>query len=381
MKPMTSRLCPNGFRALILFLLVFAAACGYDEGKDLPAVVDRATPAGAELVGECTGSSGLIESPSHECAYLVPGDADEVTAAVAEALADQGFAVSCRGNETTIEIAGLRGNVRVRAQVTADGSVTHDGGGVVNVYDPGYVPPRAQPIPADSVALSLGASRQREASDGFQREWIAGGFPCTEDVLKDQTLEGCVAAWNGPHNGAKRRHVLRRMRVPVAYVYLRSNGPGVSSGCFFGFLAHAGRYLIFKSSWREGRLVFAKPELGYSSAKGLDANARVRPNGRLRLKPPSLNERCEVWWNAEAGAEARAAAVRRRLTAEVEAVYEEGQAPRCTYTLRSKGRYLEVVVELRDSRWATTPLRPVEPTRLFRPNGEVLDTGWLTVGP
>ena len=348
----------------MIFLVVLAAACGYDEGKDLPAVVERATPAGAELVGECSGSPGLIESPSRGCTYLVPGETDEVTAAVAEALANQGFAVSCRLNETTVEIAGLRGNVRVRAEVAANGSVT--GGGVV--------------IPAGSVALSVTAARQIEASATFQRQWVAGGFPCTEGVLNDQTLEGCVAAWNGSDKPANRRLVLRRMRVPVANVFLRSSGPGVSSGCFFGFLAHGGRYLIFGSSWREGSLVFAKPELGYSSAKGLNANARVRPDGQLTLKPPSRHERCEVWWNAPAGAEARAATVRRRLTAEVQAVYEEGPTPRCTYTLRANGRYLEVVVELKDHGWATTPLRRVDRKRPFRPNGELLASGWLTVG-
>lgn len=378
MSTMTSRLCATGFCVLMILLVVLAAACGYDEGKDLPAVVEGVRPAGAELVGECTGSPGVIESPSRECTYLVPGETDEVTAAVAEELANQGFAVSCRLNETTTEIAGLRGKVRVRAEVTADGSVT-DGGGV-NVYEPDHVPPGGKAIPAGSVALWLTASRQREASANFQRHWIASGLPCTEGVLNDQTLEACVAGWNASDNPGKRQLVRRRMRVPVADVFLRSNGPGVSSGCFFGFLAHGGRYLMFESSWREGSLVFAKPQLGYSSAKGLNANARVRPDGGLTLKPPSLNEQCQVWWNAPAGAEARAATVRRRLRAEVEAVYEEGQTPRCTYTLRSNGRYLEVVVELKEGRWATTPLRRLEPKRPFRPNGELLGSGWLTVG-
>jgi hypothetical protein len=376
-----SPLCSAKLWAVAISVLVFAAACGYDEGRDLPGVVEQATPAGAELVGECGGSPGLIESPSHGCTYFVPGEADEVTSAVADALAEQGFDISCRGDETTVEIAGLRGNVRVHAEVTADGSLTDDGDGAINVYEPGYVPPRAQPIPAGSVALDLNASRQSEASADFQREWIADGFTCTEDVLQEQTLEGCVEAWNGPDNAANRRLALGRVRVPAAYVVPRSNEPGVSSGCFFGFLAHGGRYLFFESAWRDGGLVFATPELGYSSQKGLDADARVRGDGTLELKRPSLNDRCEVWWNATAGWEIRKVAVSRELVAEVYAVYSSGQYPRCEYTLRTRDGFLRAVVELRDGEWASTPLRPVERPLRFRPNGELAASGWLSVGP
>jgi hypothetical protein len=357
------------------------AACGYDTGRDLPGVVDRATPAGAELVGECGGSPGLIESPSHGCTYVVRGELDEVTTVVADALVEQGFDVTCRGDEATVEVAGLRGNVRVSAEVTADGSLTDDGDGAVNVYEPGYSPPRARRIPAGSVALSLAASRQSEASADFQREWIAGGFACAEDVLEEQTLEGCVEAWNGLDNEANRRLASRRMRLPVAYVVLRSNEPGVSSGCFFGFLAHRGRYLIFESSWKDGSLVFAKPELGYSSQKGLDADARVRGDETLELKRPSLNDRCELWWNAPAGWEIRKVAIRRRLVAEVYAVYRSGQSSSCEYTLRTRDGFLHGVVELRDGEWVSTPLAPVKPPLRFRPNGELAASGWLSVGP
>jgi hypothetical protein len=313
---------------------------------------------------------------------LVPGEADEVTTAVAGALADQGFDLSCRGGEAAVEIAGLRGNVRVRAEVTADGSVSNSGDGAVNVFGPGYVPPGARPIPAGSVALSLSASRETEAGAGFQRRWVAGGVACNEEGLQGQTLVGCVGEWNGPRNEANRRLAVRRMRVPAAHVLLlRSEEPGVSSGCFFGFLAHGGRYLIFEGSWREGHLAFAKPELGYASGKGLDADAHVLRDGSLALRPPSLNERCEVWWNAPAGTEPRSAAARRGLTADVQAVYTEGTRSRCTYTLRTQRRYLQVVVEFKDGQWASTPLTPVEPKRAFRPNGELAASGWLTVGP
>jgi hypothetical protein len=172
------------------------------------------------------------------------------------------------------------------------------------------------------------------------------------------------------------------MRVPAAHVLLLdSEEAGVSSGCFFGFLARGGRYQFFEGTWREGRLVFEKPELGYSSGKGLDAEAHVRRDGTLTLKPSSLNERCEVWWNAPAGAEPRSVTVSRGVSADVQAVYTEGKSPRCTYTLRTQRRYLQVVVEFKDGHWASTPLAPIRLKRAFRPNGELAASGWLTVGP
>jgi hypothetical protein len=361
---------------------VLAAGCGYDEGEDLPPIVEGVVPEGAEQVGECGGSPGLIESPSHHCTYFVPGELDEVTEDVAEALTDEGFDLSCRRDAVAVEIAGLRPNVSVRSEITADGSVKDSGDGAVNVYEPGYVPAGARSIPAGAVALYVSVSRQSEAGLGTQRAWTSSGFECAEETLHRQTLEGCTEAWNAPMNEANRRLARTRMRVPVAYVILSdSNEPGVSSGCFFGFLAHEGRYLIFESSWTDAGLVFSEPELGYSSQKGLDANALVRRDGMLELKRPTLNERCEVWWNASAGLETRALAARRGFLGAVEAVYDtRGQAARCTYTFRIRGRFLRVVAEIDDD-WAWTPFTRLMTPPSFRPNGELVESGWLRVGP
>jgi hypothetical protein len=363
-------------------VVLFAAACGYDEGKDLPGIVERAAPAEAELIGECAGPGGLIESPSYHCTYFAHGEAIEVTTAVADALAEQNFDVSCRDGDIAIEIAGFRADVGVRAEVTADGSVTDSGDGAVNVFEPGYVPPGAKPIPTGAVALALSASRLTDAGADTQQEWVADGVACSADRLRQQTLAGCVEAWNGPGNDTNRLLVVRRLRVPAAYVLLlRSHEPGVSTGCFFRFLAPRGRSLDFESSWREGSLVFEKAQLGYASGRGLDADARVRRDGTLELKPPSLNERCEVWWNGQAGAETKRIAASRRLTAKVEAVYTPGDETRCTYTLRSRDEYVRVIAVFSDSEFSWTPITPVEPPRRFRPNGELEENGWLSVGP
>jgi hypothetical protein len=361
--------------------VVTAAACGYDEGKDLPAVVEQAAPRAAELVGECGGTSGFIESPSHSCTYLAPGQTFGVTREVAGALARQGFAVSCRGGDETVEIAGLRGNVRAHAEITAGGSVSDAGGDVINVHSPGFEPAGAKAIPARSVAVKLTASRQSEASANFWRAWIAAGVACSEDGLRQQTLTGCLEEWNGSSNEANRRLAVRRLRARVAYVVVSSEKAGVSSGCFFGFLARRGRYLIFKSSWRQGDLVFAEPELGYASGKGLDADARVGRDGKLELKPPTLNERCETWWSAPAGYELRHETASRRLAGEIQAVHTAGANPHCLYTLRRRGKYLRAIIEFDQARWAWKSFRPLHLEGAFQPNGQLRADGNLSVGP
>ena len=359
------------------------AGCGYDDGDDLPAVVEAATPANASRVGACGGSSGLIDFPSYGCTYVVAGDAGDVAAVVAAGLAEQGFAVSCRmGAEETIEVDGLRDDVSARAEVTDEGSiVVSDHGEVVNVYGKGGVSPGGKQIPRDAVALSLTASRQSDASVEFQRSWVRGGVACTEADLRQRTIAGCVTAWNQPENEANRKLALRRMRIAVAYVLLDQAGAGVADGCFFGFLANGGRYLMFDADWEDGELAFAEPELGYSSGKGLDADALVRPDGTLRLKPRTEDDRCEVWWSAEAGWKVRRNAMRRKLAGEVEAIYTDGPVARCVYVLSMRGEYLRAVTELRDLGWKSKPFERIAAPPRFRPNGELRRDGWLSVGP
>jgi hypothetical protein len=379
--PVSSRRWSARLQAILILASLVTAGCGYDEGEELPGIVARATPAGAKLVGECGGSPGLIESPSRECTYTVAGEAGDVTNAVADALVAVGFDVSCRRDENTIRITALRANVRVDAHVIEDDSLTNHGDGAVNVHGRGYVPTGARRIPAGSVALSVNASRQSEASADFHREWIADGFACSAIVLHAQTLEGCVEAWNSHANERNQRLVVRRMRVPAAYVRLRSDEPGVSSGCFFGVLARQGRYLIFESTWKNGSAAFARPELGYASGKGFDANARVRGDGTFHLKPSNLNDRCEVWWNAPAGWDLRRLALARQLVADVYAVYSEGRTTSCVYLLRTGGRYLRAVLTFEDGNWRSPGLIPVKRPRRFHPNGELHASGLIAVGP
>ena len=366
--------------ALLVSTLVVGAGCGYDQGEDLPVIVENATPPRATQVGACGGSSGLIESPSHGCTFLVRADEGEVTTSVAQALADDGFQVSCRRSDESVELAGLRGDVRVRAEVTPAGSIS-ERGGVVNVYGSGDVPPGGRRIPRGSVALALDASRQAAASEDFQREWVRDGFTCDRGELQEQSLPGCVDAWNAPANEPNRRLAARRMRVPVAYVSLRSDGPGVAEGCFFGFLARGGRYLIVESSWAGDRATFAQPELGYATGQGLDADARVRDDGTIVLKPRSLNPRCGDWWNAPAGWDLRERAFRLRLTGEVSAVYTEGEKTRCDYVLRTGRGFFAGAVTFDQGRWVTAQLQPIDRPRRFSPNGALAATGWLAVGP
>jgi hypothetical protein len=273
-----------GVRVLLAVVAVlFGTGCGYDDGRDLPGVVEGATPPDSRLVGACGGSPGLIESPSYTCTLFSPGEPRGVAIAVADALVDQGFEVSCRGGGVQIRLTGLRDDVRVDAETTGDGTVTTSGG-VVNVFDPGYVPPGAEAIPPGSVALRLSASRQSDASASFYRSWISEGASCsTEGFRRLPTLDACIDGWNAPGNDTRRRLALRRARVPAASIVHLSDAPGVSNGCHFGFLARRGRYLMLEGRWRGDRLDWAEPELGYFSGEGFEPDARLRGDGMLVL--------------------------------------------------------------------------------------------------
>jgi hypothetical protein len=280
-----------------------------------------------------------------------------------------------------VEVDGLRDDVSASAEVTDEGSiVVSDHGEVVNVYGKGWVA-GGKRIPRDAVAVSLTASRQSDASADFRRSWVQGGVPCTERDVRQRTVAGCVTAWNEPENAANRELASKRMRVDVAYVLLDHAGAGVADGCFFGFLAHGGRYLMFDPDWEDGELTFAEPELGYSSGKGLDADALVRPDGTLRLRAPTGDDRCEVWWSAEAGWKVRKDAIRRKLAGEVEATYTDGPVARCVYVLKTRGAYLRAVTALRDLGWKSKPFERAAAPPRFRPNGELRGDGWLSVGP
>jgi hypothetical protein len=366
--------------AFLVLTVVVGAGCGYDDGKDLPAIVESATPREATRVGPCSGSSGLIESPSLGCTFVVRGAAGEVAASVARALAEDGFDVSCRRSAQVVELAGLRGDVRVSAEVIPAGSIVADDD-LVNVHESGYVPPGARAIPRGSVALALTAARQSAASEDFQRGWVRHGFGCEPGELRERSPAGCVDAWNAQENERNRRRALRRMRVPVAYVSLRGDSPGVAQGCFFGFLARGGRYLMFESSWAGDRASFTAPELGYATGRGYDANARVREDGTLVLEPPSLNPRCGDWWNAAAGWDLRARALRLRLAGGVSAVYTPGEETRCDYVVRTRGGFFAGSVSFEHGRWATVQLERVDRPARFRPNGALAESGWMAVGP
>jgi hypothetical protein len=272
---------------LAAVLLVATAGCGWDEGKDLPPIVEAATPPAARLVGACGRSPGLVEAPSHGCTFFAPGGLAQVIGHVAAALASEGFAVSCSGDDSVAEVRALRGDVEVLGGVTADGTVTVAEGdpSVVNVFEPGYKPPGARPIPRGFVALRLSALRTTSSSAERERGRVARGVPCTEEGLRRQTLQGCLDGWNAVGNEAARRRARRDARLPGAEVLLLAVGPGVSRGCFVGFLARDGRYLYFRSRWRDERLAWAPPELGYHSGQGFDPEARLRGDGTLVALP------------------------------------------------------------------------------------------------
>lgn len=146
-------------------VLLFVAACGFDEGRDLQPVVEQAMPARARLLAPCSHTDGLIDYPAYSCTALVKGDGAGTTQAIATALAETDFQVTC---PSAGSLVATRNDVRVTADVTQWGSVR---GSAITAGT--WRPVGSHPIPRGSVAVRLDASRLSDSSAGFYRTLIA----------------------------------------------------------------------------------------------------------------------------------------------------------------------------------------------------------------
>ena len=253
--------------------LAILAGCGYDSGSDLPGVVSEVTPAGARLLTRCSGSSGLIDAPSHSCSFFARGDGPSVTSTVARALREQGFEVACRAPG---EITAVGNDVRVLVEVTQYGSVVVGNGGV-NVFSSGYLPRGARSIPAGSVALEIGASRLEEASAPFWRSLAQEHGRCDAILPKPNLAEHCVNWWNnvGRPTAVK---ALRRRAGPQ--VQIRADWGIERSACIYTLSTPAG-YLRVRARFERGDWTW--PGLRRVRAAAFRPNALLNEDGRLDL--------------------------------------------------------------------------------------------------
>ena len=268
-------MAPPRLLALCL-LLPLLPACGYDTGADLRPVVERITPSGARPLAACGGSSGLIDEPSYGCKYLVRGEAEKVSEAIASALRSEGFAVSC---PRAGELAALRRDIRVTAEVTPSGWISH-ASGVANVFEGGHRPEGSQPIPKGSVALDLDASRQSDASSAFWRRHVAEGLPCNRSLVQPHPLEHCVTWWNGPV-GMETSEAARRRHAGPAVQITRTERPGVST-CTCTVRVR-GRFQRVIARFDHGDWIWP-PLRAVAPPRRFQPNARLEANGWLGLK-------------------------------------------------------------------------------------------------
>jgi hypothetical protein len=242
--------------------LVLMAGCAYDDGADLAPAVERATPAGAQVLAACGGSGGLIESPSRSCTFFAPGNGSAVTTEIANALRADGFDVACRRPG---EVTAVRDDIRVLAEVTQHGSVDAPGG--------------AKPIPAGSAAVKIGASRLVEASAAVWRTRAREGGRCVASVPKPSLAEFCVNWWNVSGIDTGSDAVRRGARPPVEVRPAWGNG---AETCTYTLRAR-GRFLrVTARSDPEGGFIW--PRLRALSRPGaFQPNARLNEDGRLSL--------------------------------------------------------------------------------------------------
>lgn len=253
--------------------MAILAGCGYDTGSDLPGVVSKVTPAGARPLTDCSGSSGLIDTPSHSCSFFARGDGGSVASAVARALREQGLEVACRAPG---KITAVGDDVRVLVEVTQHGSVVV-GNGVVNVFSSGYRPRGARSIPTGSVALEIGASRLEDASASFWRTLARKPGRCDATLPKPNLAEHCVNWWNnvGQPTAVK---ALRLRGGPQ--VQVRAEWGIERSACIYTLRASAG-YLRVRARFVEGDWSWEEPRRVRAAA--FRKNAHLSEDGRLDL--------------------------------------------------------------------------------------------------
>lgn len=270
--------------AALVASLALLAGCGYDTGEDLPGVVSAVTPADARPLTACGGSSGLIESPSYECAFFTPGDGAAVTSALAQALRREGFEVACRAPG---EITAVRRSVRVTGEVAQHGSVVASGG-VANVYDSGYVPRGAQPIPTGFVAIKIAASRLSESSASFWTSLARKPGRCDAPLPKPNLAEHCVNWWNA----TGRPTALRALRAHARpRVEIRTDWGVERAACTYTLHTRAG-YLRVTTRFEHGRWIW--PRLRRAGRVGaFRPNAWLNEDGRSTSRPwASPRPRC-----------------------------------------------------------------------------------------
>jgi hypothetical protein len=253
--------------------LAVLAGCGYDTGRDLPGVVSDVTPAGARLLTHCSGSSGLIDSPSHTCTFIARGQGSSMTSAVARALREHGFEVACRDPG---QVTAVADDVRVLVEVTQYGWVVVGDGGV-NVFPSGYRPRGSRPIPAGSVVIEIDASRLEEASASFWRSLARVGGSCEANLPKPNLAEYCVNWWNGVGHptAAKALRLGARPKVEV-----RADWGIERSACTFTLSTPAG-YRRVTARFEHGDWIWP----GLREVRGVTfrPNALMHEDGRLDL--------------------------------------------------------------------------------------------------
>lgn len=250
------------------------SACGYDDGRDLTPIVDWATPTGARPLARCGGSEGLIEPPSHGCAFLVPGKGTDVTATVAARFEEDGFRVVC---PRAGEVEGARGDVSVAAQVVERGWYVASGQ-AVNLFDEGYRPKGSEPVPRGWVAVKISAWRDAHAGDDLGTVYDGSSGRCDRPLERFDPIAQCAEWWNGPV-GTRTREAASRERVRTGVHVAHEQWEAGASCTYLLRLRGDRRSLRVTARFDDGRWSWSHPRRVDERAPTV--NARLTSDGRL----------------------------------------------------------------------------------------------------
>ncbi len=194
-----------------------------------------------------------------------------MTAAVARALREQGFAAAC---STPGEITAVRDNVRVLVEVAQYGSVVASGS-VANVFDPGYRPRGSRLIPVGSVVVDVGVSRLSELSASRWRSGAREPGRCDAALQKPDLVARCVNWWNGERQS---REEADRLGAQPS-IEVRPDWGIESSSCAYTIRTNRG-YL--STTWRFEDDAWIRPRLHpIKPPAAFRANARMDKYGWL----------------------------------------------------------------------------------------------------
>jgi hypothetical protein len=274
--------------ACVALLVGALAGCALNDEARYEDALRDAMPKGSDVVGECTGSTGLVEPVDRSCVFAVRGSRNDIAAKVAERLRRQDYRVGCSVRGDAVELSARGEEVAIELAILADGWI--EPSQLTSVWSQPDRPPRAEAIPARHVAIDAYAFAAGTArANGLGR---TNRGKCGPRSLGPEGRSECAKAWSAPANASHRMFVRDQKLVfgstnngPLGNVRV-SLLPANVPRCVFTFLVQIGADsadLAVVGVWREQSVLWKRSRIRDSEFGGSfwEPNGVLRPNGTI----------------------------------------------------------------------------------------------------